>query len=141
MNIHGAAAGEVTALLGFVSLNMRGIRKILKKLAKHVPPSSPMPGYVALEIDHPHEPEKRILSVRSRSVSAHSPEILAICPIVSTALFYIASNVNHQVEECKMHKVHIRATCMPSGCPVHGMLLSSRMYCYQTSFLYRNPVK
>ncbi len=48
---------------------MRGIRKILKKLAKHVPPSSPMPGYVALEIDHPHEPEKRILSVQRPSVA------------------------------------------------------------------------
>ena len=58
----------MTALLSFVSLNMRGIRKILKKLAKHVPPSSPMPGYVALEIDHPHEPEKRILSVLLSSV-------------------------------------------------------------------------
>ena len=64
-DVHAAAAGEVTALLSYVSLNMRGIRKILKKLAKHVPPSSPMPGYVALEIDHPHEPEKRILSVQS----------------------------------------------------------------------------
>ena len=55
----------MTALLSYVSLNMRGVRKILKKLAKHVPPSSPMPGYIALEIDHPHEPEKRILSVQS----------------------------------------------------------------------------
>ena len=44
---------------------MRAIRKILKKLSKHVPPSAPMPGYIALEIDHPHEPEKRILSVRA----------------------------------------------------------------------------
>ena len=51
-------------MLSFVSLNMRGIRKILKKLSKHVPPSAPMPGYVALEIDHPHEPEKRLLSVQ-----------------------------------------------------------------------------
>ena len=56
-------AGEVTSLLSFVSLNMRAIRKILKKLSKHVPPSSPMPGYVALEIDHPHEPGNRILTV------------------------------------------------------------------------------
>ncbi len=64
-------AGEVTSLLSFVSLNMRAIRKILKKLSKHVPPSSPMPGYVALEIDHPHEPGNRILSVRlSATVSA-----------------------------------------------------------------------
>ena len=65
------SAGEVTSLLSFVSLNMRAIRKILKKLSKHVPPSSPMPGYVALEIDHPHEPGNRILSVRqSANVSA-----------------------------------------------------------------------
>ena len=64
-------AGEVTSLLSFVSLNMRAIRKILKKLSKHVPPSSPMPGYVALEIGHPHEPGNRILSVRlSATVSA-----------------------------------------------------------------------
>ncbi|CAL5218517.1 g204 [Coccomyxa viridis] len=62
LNALRSLAGDVTSLLSFVSLNMRGIRKILKKLAKHVPPSSPMPGYVALEIDHPHEPEKRILS-------------------------------------------------------------------------------
>ena len=68
-------AGEVTSLLSFVSLNMRAIRKILKKLSKHVPPSSPMPGYVALEIDHPHEPGNRILSVRHSvrvSADAHT---------------------------------------------------------------------
>lgn len=66
-------AGEVTSLLSFVSLNMRAIRKILKKLSKHVPPSSPMPGYVALEIDHPHEPGNRILSVR------HPADVSADC--------------------------------------------------------------
>jgi len=59
----------VTALLSFVSLNMRAIRKILKKLSKHVPPSTPMPGYIALEIDHPHEPEKRILTVQLLTLS------------------------------------------------------------------------
>lgn len=39
------------------------MRKILKKLAKHVPPSEPVPGYLALEISHPHEPGYRLLQV------------------------------------------------------------------------------
>ena len=50
-----------------MSLNLAGVRKILKKLAKHAKPSEPLPGFVALEISHPHEPGNRILQVRPSS--------------------------------------------------------------------------
>jgi hypothetical protein len=63
-----ACAGDITHLLCFVSLNLAGMRKILKKLAKHVKPSEPTPGFVALEISHPHEPGHRILQVGLLSV-------------------------------------------------------------------------
>lgn len=51
-----AVAKRITDLLQYVSLNMQGIRKILKKFAKHVEPTKPSPGFLALEIQHPHEP-------------------------------------------------------------------------------------
>lgn len=56
-------AGEVTRLLNYVSLNLTAVRKILKKLAKHVPPEAPAPGFLSLEITHPHEPGYRLLQV------------------------------------------------------------------------------
>eukprot|EP00891_Asterochloris_glomerata_P001311 jgi/Astpho2/1311/Aster-06184 len=54
-------AQEICHLLGFVSLNMRGLRKSLKKYAKNVEPLKPTPGYLALEIEHPHEPGWKML--------------------------------------------------------------------------------
>ena len=56
-------ARDVTRLLEFVSLNMRGVRKILKKFAKNVDPTPPAPGFVALEIAHPHDPNWKLLQV------------------------------------------------------------------------------
>lgn len=56
-------AGDITRLLCFVSLNMAGVRKILKKLAKHIKPSEPTPGFVVLQISHPHDPGYRITQV------------------------------------------------------------------------------
>ena len=50
-----------------------GVRKILKKLAKHVPPSEPVPGYLALEISHPHEPGYRLLQVRIHHLRSPGP--------------------------------------------------------------------
>ncbi|KAL3144746.1 hypothetical protein ABBQ38_001867 [Trebouxia sp. C0009 RCD-2024] len=51
-----SVALRITNLLQYVSLNMQAIRKILKKFAKHVEPTKPAPGFLALEIQHPHEP-------------------------------------------------------------------------------------
>ena len=42
---------------------MRGIRKILKKFAKNVDPMPPAPGFLALEIQHPHDPNWKLLQV------------------------------------------------------------------------------
>ena len=56
-------AREITRLLEYVSLNMRGIRKILKKFAKNVDPTPPAPGFLALEIQHPHDPNWKLLQV------------------------------------------------------------------------------
>ena len=58
-------ARQITRLLEFVSLNMRGVRKILKKFAKNVDPTPPAPGFVALEIQHPHDPNWKLLQARS----------------------------------------------------------------------------
>ncbi len=58
-------ARQITRLLEFVSLNMRGVRKILKKFAKNVDPTPPAPGFVALEIQHPHDPNWKLLQVPS----------------------------------------------------------------------------
>ena len=57
-------AREITRLLEFVSLNMRGVRKILKKFAKNVDPTPPAPGFLALEIQHPHDPNWKLLQAR-----------------------------------------------------------------------------
>ncbi|BDA44398.1 SPX domain-containing membrane protein At4g11810 [Coccomyxa sp. Obi] len=54
-------AGEVTHLLSYVSLNLTAVRKILKKMAKHIPPEAPTPGYLSLEIRHPHKPGYRLV--------------------------------------------------------------------------------
>lgn len=54
-------ARSVQLLLEFVSLNMQAMRKILKKFAKNVDPSPPVPGYLALEIHHPHDPGWKVL--------------------------------------------------------------------------------
>ena len=56
-------AQRITNLLHYVSLNMQGIRKILKKFAKHVEPTKPSPGFLALEIQHPHEPGWKMMQV------------------------------------------------------------------------------
>ena len=56
-------APQITRLLSFVSLNMTAIRKILKKMAKHIPPTAPLPGFVALEISSPHDPGWHLLQV------------------------------------------------------------------------------
>ena len=61
-------ARQITRLLEFVSLNMRGVRKILKKFAKNVDPTPPAPGFVALEIQHPHDPNWKLLQVCSSIV-------------------------------------------------------------------------
>ncbi len=58
-----AVAKRITDLLQYVSLNMQGIRKILKKFAKHVEPTKPSPGFLALEIQHPHEPGWKMMQV------------------------------------------------------------------------------
>ncbi len=58
-------AGEVTHLLSYVSLNLTAVRKILKKMAKHIPPEAPTPGYLSLEIRHPHKPGYRLVQVWS----------------------------------------------------------------------------
>lgn len=63
-----AVAKRITDLLQYVSLNMQGIRKILKKFAKHVEPTKPSPGFLALEIQHPHEPGWKMMQVRSLSI-------------------------------------------------------------------------
>ena len=55
---------RITHLLQYVSLNMQAIRKILKKFAKHVEPTKPAPGFLALEIQHPHEPGWKMMQVR-----------------------------------------------------------------------------
>ena len=57
-------AKRISDLLQYVSLNMQGIRKILKKFAKHVEPTKPAPGFLALEIQHPHEPGWKMMQVR-----------------------------------------------------------------------------
>ena len=59
-----SVAMRITNLLQYVSLNMQGIRKILKKFAKHVEPTKPAPGFLALEIQHPHEPGWKMMQVR-----------------------------------------------------------------------------
>ena len=59
-----SVAKRITDLLQYVSLNMQGIRKILKKFAKHVEPTKPSPGFLALEIQHPHEPGWKMMQVR-----------------------------------------------------------------------------
>jgi SPX domain protein involved in polyphosphate accumulation len=63
-----AVAKRITDLLQYVSLNMQGIRKILKKFAKHVDPTKPSPGFLALEIQHPHEPGWKMMQVRNLSI-------------------------------------------------------------------------
>ena len=65
-----SAAKRITNLLQYVSLNMQGIRKILKKFAKHVEPTKPAPGFLALEIQHPHEPGWKMMQVESLVCSA-----------------------------------------------------------------------
>ena len=67
---------------------MAGVRKILKKLAKHVPPSEPVPGYLALEISHPHEPAYRLLQVRISPVHLQTPSgpVLHWPPLVNVAV-------------------------------------------------------
>lgn len=59
-----SVALRITNLLQYVSLNMQAIRKILKKFAKHVEPTKPAPGFLALEIQHPHEPGWKMMQVR-----------------------------------------------------------------------------
>ena len=59
-----SVAKRITDLLQYVSLNMQGIRKILKKFAKHVEPTKPSPGFLALEIQHPHEPGWKMKQVQ-----------------------------------------------------------------------------
>mmetsp|Transcript_36285 Transcript_36285/g.91638 ORF Transcript_36285/g.91638 Transcript_36285/m.91638 type:complete len:802 (+) Transcript_36285:270-2675(+) len=51
-----ALGTDLAHLLEFVSLNMIAMRKILKKFAKHVEPTTPMDGYCTLEIQHPDDP-------------------------------------------------------------------------------------
>ncbi len=58
-------AGEVTDLLSYVSLNLTAVRKILKKMAKHIKPEAPTPGYMSLDIRHPHNPGYRLVQVRT----------------------------------------------------------------------------
>jgi len=58
-----SVAKRITDLLQYVSLNMQAIRKILKKFAKHVEPTKPSPGFLALEIQHPHEPGWKMMQV------------------------------------------------------------------------------
>lgn len=58
-----AVAKRITDILQYISLNMQGLRKILKKFGKHVEPTKPQPGFLALEIEHPHEPGWKILQV------------------------------------------------------------------------------
>ena len=60
-----SVAKRITDLLRYVSLNMQGIRKILKKFAKHVEPTKPSPGFLALEIQHPHEPGWKMMQVNA----------------------------------------------------------------------------
>ena len=60
-----SVAKRITDLLQYVSLNMQGIRKILKKFAKHVEPTKPSPGFLALEIQHPHEPGWKMMQVNN----------------------------------------------------------------------------
>ena len=57
-------AEQNTHLLEFVSLNMAAVRKILKKLKKHVEPLAPVPGFLCLEIQHPHDPSFKMSEVR-----------------------------------------------------------------------------
>ncbi|CAL5227554.1 g10545 [Coccomyxa viridis] len=52
---------DVFHLLGYVSLNMAGFRKMLKKYAKNVEPTKPQPGYLTLRVEHPHEPGWQML--------------------------------------------------------------------------------
>ncbi|KAK9915918.1 hypothetical protein WJX75_005971 [Coccomyxa subellipsoidea] len=54
-------AGKVTHLLSYVSLNLTAVRKILKKMAKHIRPEAPTPGYLSLDIRHPHNPGYRLV--------------------------------------------------------------------------------
>lgn len=56
-------AGKVTHLLSYVSLNLTAVRKILKKMAKHIRPEAPTPGYLSLDIRHPHNPGYRLVQV------------------------------------------------------------------------------
>lgn len=66
-------AGEVTHLLSYVSLNLTAVRKILKKMAKHIPPEAPTPGYLSLEIRHPHKPGYRLVQVRPSNSASNVP--------------------------------------------------------------------
>lgn len=58
-----AIATRITNILQYVSLNTQGLRKILKKFGKHVEPTKPQPGFLALEIEHPHQPGWKLLQV------------------------------------------------------------------------------
>jgi hypothetical protein len=49
------AAEAIGRLLEFVSVNMVAIRKILKKYAKNVEPLPALPGYLAIEVEHPRQ--------------------------------------------------------------------------------------
>ena len=62
---------------------MAGVRKILKKLAKHVKPSEPTPGFVALQISHPHEPGYQITQVPATTAT---PVHTHACAAPSAAL-------------------------------------------------------
>lgn len=68
-----AVAKQITHLLEYVSLNMRGIRKIVKKLAKHIPMTEPVPGFLTLEISHPHDPGWKVVEVYHCSSSSSIP--------------------------------------------------------------------
>ena len=57
-------AEQNTHLLEFVSLNLAAVRKILKKLKKHVEPLAPVPGFLSLEIQHPHDPSFKLSEVQ-----------------------------------------------------------------------------
>ena len=60
-------------LLEFVGLNLRGVRKILKKFAKNVDPTPPAPGFLSLEIAHPHDPNWKLLQVHTQGAYIQYP--------------------------------------------------------------------
>ena len=62
--------GECCCFLQYVSLNVRGIRKVLNKLDRGTSdsPQKPQDGCMALEVERPHHPGSTTFQVEVRQL-------------------------------------------------------------------------